>query len=395
MNALVSYASDSDSDSDSGEGHSTPPVLKSTALPTSLSATSAGTTPSTAHTPEDSPGEAQARTPQEQEKTKTSNEAQEQQEQQGTGDEDDFVSAALKDLQSFAASIDSTPQNYDDEPTVTEPTATSPSTFINDPPSSTPGTLPPQDLGHSEPTAMDIDQQQPSNTTLEPEQPTTPAPIELSTDQQIIFDTFLQEIDAIPLTNLDQTYPPGYSSPHDTTSNSDNDDEHWIQAQTPQTLYSRIHQLSTLPQSEKFNPKEVENRLIEFAIRLLDWEQGGLRQAYFLGEKRAQAVLGQIEVVERRRARRREERERRDSRSGDESSDNDEDEDEDDEGYEDEKQKDDETRSLGLLPAYGGVVGEMIEFMRATEQIALPDHWTVSWSVKDLSYMFRHAATFV
>ena len=132
--------------------------------------------------------------------------------------------------------------------------------------------------------------------------------------------------------------------------------------QTPQTIYSRIHQLSILPQTDRFNPKEVENRLIEFAIRLLDWEQGGLKPVYFLGEERATREL--------------EFHRREEERSGESGTD--------DEG-------DLQARSL---PRYSGVVGEMIEFMHTVEKITPPDdHWTVVWNLKELNYGFFHPAT--
>ncbi|KAG9072100.1 hypothetical protein KI688_006324 [Linnemannia hyalina] len=393
MNALVSYASDSDSDSDSGDLHPTTATITATdvqktapsttvSTPTAATASSSAA-PSKHHTPEGTPG---IQTPDLQEGIDIQQEIREQQEQPGgEEDDDDFVSAALKDLQSFAASVDdstTTPRQDDDTAMPVSPAQ------VEGSPSDTTittvsGTQPSQDLNQPDATDMDVDQAgtaiptaTAAATTATTVPPQPPSPIELTTDQQIIFDTFLQEINAIPLLPLPSTnqpplppLPPGVSPSISTGSLSltstallDGDD-HWIQAQTPQTIYSRIHQLSTLPQTDRFNPKEVENRLIEFAIRLLDWEQGGLKPVYFLGEERATREL--------------ESRRRDEERSGES-------------GIDDEV----DLQAGSPLPRYSGVVGEMIEFMHTVEKIAPPDdHWTVVWSRKELSYGFFHPAT--
>ncbi|KAK3842783.1 MAG: hypothetical protein J3R72DRAFT_126748 [Linnemannia gamsii] len=409
MNALVSYASDSDSDSGSGEGKSPTVTTATVATKTAASSTSqsatnspeGAATTSTTHYPEDIIPEGVQQGATSQEEAKTNFEDQGQQDNNDDDDDDDFVLAALKDLQSFAASIDTTHQDQDDDtPSVNEPEAASilTGTKVS---SVSRGTQLPQDPDHTESTDMDIEQEPETATTIEPLQPAASTPIELTPEQQNIFDTFLQEIDAIPLTNLDQTYPPGYSPHQNSASNSKSsigmiyDDNQWVREQTPQTIYSQIHQLSTLPRRDAeddnegraFNPKEVESRLIEFAIRMLDWEQGGLKQGYFLGEDRAKAVIAKKELLERT-----EESKVRQAGSGSSERGSDDGEDE-DEGYEDEKRRDDQFAGSGGLPPYGGVVGEMIDFMHAIEQIAPPNHWTIVWSVKDLSYMFRHTAT--
>ncbi|OAQ34320.1 hypothetical protein K457DRAFT_14715 [Linnemannia elongata AG-77] len=404
MNALVSYASDSESDSESGDllpatttttttvvaAQKTAP-LTNASTPTAVTASSSAV-PSKHHTPEGTPG---TRTPDLREETDDQQEIREahpqQKEQQGgEEDEDDFVSAALKDLQSFAASVDdsttSPQQDADTAMTVTAPPIDDSSLSTAITIAAVSGTQPSQDSDQPDSTAMDVDQTDIAVATATattvvtvPPQPSTP--FELTTEQQIVFDTFLQEINAIPLLPLPSTdqprlppRPPRASSSTNslslpsTSTTSLNDDDHWIQTQTPQTIYSRIHQLSTLPQTDRFNPKEVENRLIEFAIRLLDWEQGGLKPVYFLGDERATR-----ELESHRR-----EKEEEVEMSGESDIDDEEKED----------------LQAGSLPRYGGVVGEMIEFMHTVEKIAPPDdHWLIIWSLKELSYGFFHPAT--
>ncbi|KAG0316321.1 hypothetical protein BGZ97_007071 [Linnemannia gamsii] len=375
MNALVSYASDSDSDSvsDPGDVHptaATTVIQKSAPSTPTVTTTTSSAAPSEHHTPEGTPGGTW--TPSDQYDTKLQQENRDQQPQQQQQDEnveeeEDFVSAALKDLQSFAASVDDSttaaPGQGDDtqSTSVTAPVDVSPQN------TAMPGALPPQDADQVDSTDMEVDQSDvvaAASTTTGLQRDTS---IDLTTEQQIIFDTFLQEINAIPLlplpSSIDQQppLPPRIASRslHDPTSTSasssktpataaitDDDDGEWIQQQTPQTIYSRIHQLSTLPATERFSPKEVESRLIEFAIRLLDWEQGGLKPVYFLGQERANKEK-RLQV----------DRKKREEEDSGESSNDDDDE----EGT--------------VLPAYGGVVGEMIEYMHAVEKIAPPDDY--------------------
>ncbi|KAG0290383.1 hypothetical protein BGZ96_006139 [Linnemannia gamsii] len=410
MNALVSYASDSDSDSasESGDVH---PTTTATVVQKSAPSTPAVTTPTTTttssaapsihHTPEGTPRETQ--TPYDQDDTNPPQEnkdeqSQQQQQNEDVEEDDDFVSAALKDLQSFAESIDdsttATPGQGDDTPTtpITTPMEVSPSSTAIP---AVPDAQPPQVSDQLDSTDMEVDQPETAAAASATTVPQPESPIELTTEQQIIFDTFLQEINAIPLlpspSSIDQQppLPPRISSQshHDSASTSastsktpagatatttTDDDEEWIQQQTPQTIYSRIHQLSTLPVTERFSPKEVENRLIEFAIRLLDWEQGGLKPVYFLGQERANKEQRLKGDKKKKTTKEKEEEEG----SGDSSSDDDEEEEE------------------TMLPGYGGVVGEMVEYMHSVEKIAPPDdHWSIVWSLKELSYSFLHPTT--
>ncbi|KAF9082876.1 hypothetical protein BGX23_011985 [Mortierella sp. AD031] len=405
MNALVSYASDSESEED--EVHSTtaiPPKATSTTSPSTPTAATTGNQAASGQEDNDKPTTTEVQDVVDSSSSNIGH--QDRHVNQGDNEEeDDFVSAALKDLQSFAASVDPSTsiQEQDDTPLAT---AAAPLVSTTSDPTIT-STQPPQETSVPDSTDMDIDQDNDQGVLAEPptSQPTI-TPIELTSEQQIIFDTFLQEIDAIPLTSADQTYPPGFiphplinddPSHHASTSKTiltdpAQLDEQWIQAQTPQTIYSRIHQLSTLPEKSAsgFDPKEVENRLIEFAIRLLDWEQGGLKPVYFLGEERAKTVLQQKELAEQRSQRRKEESESRHEGGG--SSDEDEDEDEEGEGGSEDETRESE-RSGSFLPRYAGVVGEMVEFMHAVEKIAPPEHWDLIWSPKDLAYGFHHTAT--
>ncbi|KAF9929880.1 hypothetical protein FBU30_001129 [Linnemannia zychae] len=374
MNALVSYASDSDSDSDSNKPY---PSSSSTATATIASHS---TQPKiTQQSSKPSTPKLQALDHQEDQKGNNNDNKD-----SGDNDEDDFVSAALKDLQSFAASVDPTPQEQIDTPSP----KSQPST-VNSPsiPTKT-------SLKELEPTAesntMDIDETEDQimkSLPSSPSPPLAPPSVELTSEQQIIFDAFLREIDAIPLTSVDQTYPPGYSpaSQPPTSKPSIEDDADWVQMQTPQALYSRIHRLSILPKTEKFNPKDVENRLVEFAIRLLDWEQGGLKPSYFLGEERAKAVINK-EVKRKENSRQK----RGISRASQHDSDHDSSSSDEDQDLSDEEM---DKNTDSHLPPYSGVVGEMIEFMHSMEQVVVPDHWTIRWSIKDLNYLFHHTAT--
>ncbi|KAG0250437.1 hypothetical protein BG011_008344 [Mortierella polycephala] len=274
-----------------------------------------------------------------------------------TGDNDStnqgevFVSAALKDLQNFAAAID---------------TNTVSSILADD--------------GSEKSSAMEVDQEEPA-ATISPRKG-----VELSMEQQTIMDAFLKEIDALPLTSKDQSQPPPHSSSiynsgtadHSDAKNKNLDtdeppsvlDACWQQSQTVQSIYSRIHQLS-LVSSPTLDPKVMESRLIEYAIRILDWEQGGLKSGYFLGEERAVAI----------------------SKMHEESSRSKENAIEDDDESDDQDDEDDSDVTTVQLPAFGGVVGEMLEYMHEVEQSAAPPGWKIVWNAKDASYGFRHTAS--
>ncbi|KAF9181748.1 hypothetical protein BGZ50_005348 [Haplosporangium sp. Z 11] len=268
-----------------------------------------------------------------------------------TDKDDMFVSAALKDLQTFAAAIDTN--------TVSSIQA---------------------DDDSKESSAMEVDQEEPAATLSPRKGP------ELTVEQQTTMDAFLKEIDALPLTSKDQSQPPPHPSSiynsgtaeHVDAKNKSLDsnespsvfDTHWQQSQTAQSIYSRIHQLSLIS-SPTLDPKAMEDRLIEYAIRILDWEQGGLKPGYFLGEERAMAI----------------------SKIDEESSRIKEHALEDDEENDDQDDEDDSDVTTTQLPAFGGVVGEVLEYMHKVEQSAAPPGWKIVWNAKDTSYGFRHAAS--
>ncbi|KAF9999763.1 hypothetical protein BGZ65_004932, partial [Modicella reniformis] len=279
----------------------------------------------------------------------------------GGGSDDGFaVSIALQDLQSFAASMEAAMES---SPTTTTPTPT---------PTPTPTTT-------TSSSAVSLS-------------------VELTPEQQLAFNTFLQDIDDIPLTAKDQSRPPHQSSPslaqepdlnHDPVSSSgvsssllssadsSLDELEWQKSQTVQSIYSRMHQLSLLT-SPTVDLKDIENRLIEFAIRILDWEQGGMKPAYFMGEARALA-----------------ETQRETAKKTLESSDADELDEEEKEKVEEEEEEDEDIHQDQdlLLPPYAGIVGEMLEHMHTVEQSAAPAGWKIVWSPKDGAYRFRHVAT--
>ncbi|KAK3824552.1 MAG: hypothetical protein J3Q66DRAFT_325366 [Benniella sp.] len=265
--------------------------------------------------------------------------------------DDDFVSAALQDLQNFAEGIDSdTDMDMDASPTAPDP-------IVLD--------SEPQDTGIvADPTADGKE----SRTTkaLESGSFSPPPPVELTPEQQLVFDAFLRDIDAIPLTTQDQSRPPVARPNSNDTVDHGLDELEWQKTQPVQSIYSRMHQLSLLP-SPTIDQKDIESRLIEFAIRILDWEQGGMKPEYFMGEARAQAVAQQ-------------EATKRSLNNGQSEQDDDEDED----THQDEDLP---------LPPYAGVVGEMLEYMYNVEQSAAPSGWKTVWEPKDNSYGFRHLVT--
>jgi len=266
------------------------------------------------------------------------------------GGDDDFVSAALQDLQNFAEGIDSD--------TDMDVSSTTPDPIVLD-----------SEAQDTSIVADPITDEKESTTTkaLESGSFSSPPPVELTPEQQLVFDAFLRDIDAIPLTTQDQSRPPASHPNSNDTANHGLDELEWQKTQSVQSIYSRMHQLSLLL-SPTIDLKEIESRLIEFAIRILDWEQGGMKPEYFMGEARAQAVAQQ-EAAKR-------------SLKNNGQSEQEDNEDEDTHQEEDLP-----------LPPYTGVVGEMLEYMYKVEQSATPSGWKIVWEPKDNSYGFRHLAT--
>ncbi|KAG0221177.1 hypothetical protein BGX31_010112 [Mortierella sp. GBA43] len=275
------------------------------------------------------------------------------------GGDDDIVSAALKDLQSFAESVEPDMEISSTTTTpVLDPTVTN---------------------GRSLDATI-VDKPMLSLTTVT-ELTEASRSIELSSDQQLAFDAFLQEIDNIPMTTEDQSHPPGS---HSTTNEAHTrdcpadlpfDELEWQKAQPVQSIYSRMHQLSLL-NSPTIDQKDIENRLIEFAIRILDWERGGMRPEYFMGEARSQAMVERKAAGKVFEGSDQVERDRNDQ-GGSDNDDHDNDMNQDD----------------SQLPSYAGIVGDMLKHMYTVEQLAAPSGWRVVWNPKDSSYGFRHLAS--
>ncbi|KAF9208942.1 hypothetical protein BGZ49_007030 [Haplosporangium sp. Z 27] len=261
-----------------------------------------------------------------------------------------YVLAALKDLQSFAAAVQSGDDNSLPQPSLT-PAEES------------------LDTSNSTPIVIDEDKHTMVSPTLEStasdsiNSVLSNLSIDLSPEQQSLFDAFLSEINAIPLTSKDQSRPPMIVS--NVTGNDTSLSESQLQqTQSVQSIYSRMHQLSLLS-SPTIDQKDIEARLIEFAIRILDWEQGGMKPAYFLGNDRAIAESKGNSV-----------KNTLDHSDGDRSLD-----------------EEDESESNFTMPPYGGIVGEILERMSSIEQTAAPPGWRVVWDPKECIYGFKHITT--
>ncbi|KAF9969339.1 hypothetical protein BGZ73_008341 [Actinomortierella ambigua] len=258
-------------------------------------------------------------------------------------DNDDDILAKLKELQSFAAMVGSD----DDEDGSVPPPPPPPATEEKD--------NAVQDSALSE------------SHTAEDNQDAA----EDQEDQDRVFASFIDEINAVPTTTLVQTHPP---PPPPTPPRLDTDDipppppplpsdalqvpsAEWIAAnlpgiETPQAVYSRLHSLSLLP-GTAMDQKDTERRMIEFAIRIFDWEQGGLRPEYFLGEEYARQLAETA------------------TRMGESSL----------------------NATPSSLPPFGGVVGAMLKHIQELEVLAAPNGWQAIWDAEDEAYGFRHLRT--
>lgn len=251
-------------------------------------------------------------------------------------DQDDPILAALKDLQDFAASV---------------------SENNLEPSSSNTTTADATAAGSGEPMEQDQDELQ--------------------------FLSFLQEIDAIP--NPDDVQPPPppsppppppppseaplainnipppppsssitIASPPPTTSASMTTTESIHQS--VQNIYNRLYYISLLPSASTV-AQDLERRLLEFAIRIVDWTKGGLEEAYFLGQDLADALAQEAAAA-----------------TGDEGGST-------PEGV------------VADLPDFGGIVGSMIQYMFRLEQMITPNGWMAVWDTEDEAYGFQHVRT--
>ncbi|KAG0227874.1 hypothetical protein BGW42_002528 [Actinomortierella wolfii] len=266
--------------------------------------------------------------------------------QEEENDEDDDIMAKLKELQDFAAMVGS---DDDDSSAVPPPPPPPPLPQLSDGKDNTT-----QDPVPQSSTSTKDDQ----NQKLDQE------------EKDRLFATFMDEINAIPTTTLVQTHPP---PPPPTPPRSNLDDVppppppppdtvdtpsvSWVAinlpgTETPQNVYNRLHNLSLLP-GTAIDQKDTERRLIEFAIRILDWEQGGLRPGYFLGEERAKKIEEFARMSK--------------------------------EALTDEL--------LSALPPFGGVVGAMLKHIQELEALAAPEGWQAVWDASEEAYGFRHWRT--
>ncbi|KAG0322264.1 hypothetical protein BGZ99_003417 [Dissophora globulifera] len=157
-------------------------------------------------------------------------------------DVDDFVRAALKDLQSFAASVD-----------VPESPSGSPDALLDNSYQIDHVAPPPPPPPETSPAA-------PSGP-IPPPPPSSPLPTLLSSTRQ-------QDVDS------------NASTYHDI-----------------QMIHSRLYHLSALP-LPSIDSKDLHRRLLEFATRIRDWERGGLFASYFLGKERADALTALSDTIE-------------------------------------------------------------------------------------------------
>ncbi|CAO3567218.1 unnamed protein product [Mortierella alpina] len=285
--------------------------------------------------------------------------------------QNDFVSAALRDLQTFAASVSDDTNTLPETP-VPEPSLESldKSISIVQGPSD-------MDVDHTSVLIVPDDDIIMTEGTAEEAAVSPPTtPVVLTSEQQAIFDAFMLKINAIPLVSQSPSPPPQETDPVEARDERQEymlSDQKWQQSASVQEIYSRLHQLSLLP-SPTLDPQTLEDRLIEFAIRILDWDRGGMKPVYFMGEERVQ-FLSQQEARAKSKG-----HDRSDSHAT--SSDDSDDDSEDGRQSEDKASID--------PPPYGGVVAAMLELMRRTEQAAAPDGWDVVWDTMSNSYGFRH-----
>jgi len=239
--------------------------------------------------------------------------------------DEENILAALKDLQSFAAMVD--------------PASTSSFT-------SRPTTAPSINSSRSQDSGA----------------PATEVP----EDQQFL--SFLKEIEAIPIPETG-TQPPPPPSPSTQTDNAlappppppppTSDDPNSTFASLLDTgkavhaIYNRLQNLSLLP-SPAIDTKDLERRLLEFEVRIEDWENSGLETWYFLGADRSQAIhLAEKQlhttVVDQ--------------------------------------------LDRTFMPAFGGIVGAMEKRVQELELQAAPFGWRVIWDPEEEAYGFEHIRT--
>ncbi|GJJ78953.1 hypothetical protein EMPS_11312 [Entomortierella parvispora] len=242
--------------------------------------------------------------------------------------DEENILAAMKDLQSFAAMVD--------------PTSASSSTSE---PKSNPTSRTSQAQGNGVPG------------------------IENPEDQQFL--SFLKEIEAIPIpeTDTEPLPPPPPPSSSLQTENGlvpppppppppiSDDSQSTIASlldsgKAVHAIYNRLQNLSLLP-SPTIDTKDLERRLLEFEVRIEDWEKDGLESWYFLGADRSQA----IHSAQGRQAN----------------------------GV--------DQLEMTAIPPFGGIVGAMEKRVQDLELKAAPFGWRAIWDPEEEAYGFEHVRT--
>ncbi|KAG0374798.1 hypothetical protein BGX24_009917 [Mortierella sp. AD032] len=166
--------------------------------------------------------------------------------------------------------------------------------------------------------------------------------------------------DALPLSSQasESTSQPISESTSTTTTTSTTESIH----QSVQMIYNRLYYISLLPSASSAF-QDLERRLLEFAIRIVDWTKGGMEEAYFLGRELADALIKEAAATSVMDV---------------------------DGGSREEVGR--EETELGL-PDFGGIVGSMIQYMFRLEQMATPHGWMAVWDAQDEAYGFQHVRT--
>ncbi|KAF9425061.1 hypothetical protein BGZ94_007875 [Podila epigama] len=126
-------------------------------------------------------------------------------------------------------------------------------------------------------------------------------------------------------------------------------DQRLLTKEIVQSIYSRLQSLGLLP-VPSVNQKDLKRRLVEFNIRIKDWEKGGLDSEYFLGNEMAHMPSAGQDGFESLLA----------------------------QGMEE------------TLQSFGGIVGSMVKYMCELEQSVSPSGWKAIWDADDDAYGFRH-----
>ncbi|KAG0337230.1 hypothetical protein BG000_005667 [Podila horticola] len=196
-------------------------------------------------------------------------------------------------------------------------------------------------------------------------------PVGAATDDDLQFMSFMREIEAMPFIpdepqGADPSFPPPPPPPTSPPMSSRNsgspppppppppmleEADSLPPTETVYSIYTRLQNLGLLPVTA-IDQKDLKRRLLEFAIRIKDWERGGLDPGYFMGHERVEAITaGQ-------------------------------------DGPDPPKPSNEDG-----LPAFGGIAGSMVKYMYELEQLVTPRGWAATWDAEDEAYGFHHIQT--